>query len=329
MIISETPLRISLAGGGTDLADYYLNHEGYVVSASIDKYLYVIIKERFDDLVYVDYSKKEIVNHVNEIQHDLVREAAKLAGLEKGFEVMMLADIPSEGSGLGSSSSLTVGLLNAFYQYRGIQVTSEQLAKDACKIEIEILKRPIGKQDQYIAAFGGLRSFRFCKNDSVEVGNIKLDSEARRKLGSNLLLFFTNTTRIAGSILQEQKDNINDTIEFHHKIKELAFDSHAALEKHDLNRIGTNLKINWDMKKKLAKSITNPNIERMYELSMTGGALGGKIAGAGGGGFLLVYCERDKQDRLRESLKEYRELPFLLEKFGSKIIFNQSRYDIK
>ena len=132
MIISETPLRISLAGGGTDLADYYLNHEGYVVSASIDKYLYVIIKERFDDLVYVDYSKKEIVNHVNEIQHDLVREAAKLAGLEKGFEVMMLADIPSEGSGLGSSSSLTVGLLNAFYQYRGIQVTSEQLAKDAC-----------------------------------------------------------------------------------------------------------------------------------------------------------------------------------------------------
>ncbi len=329
MIISETPLRISLAGGGTDLADYYLGHEGYVVSASIDKYLYVIIKERFDDLIYVDYSSKEIVKHADEIQHDLVREAAKLTGLDKGFEVMMLADIPSEGSGLGSSSSLTVGLLNAFYQYRGIQVTSEQLAKEACKIEIEILKRPIGKQDQYIAAFGGLRSFRFCKDDSVEVGSINLDNEGKRKLGSNLLLFFTNTTRIAGSILDEQKKNINDTLEFHHKIKELAINSHSALEKHDLNRIGTNLKINWDMKKRLAKSITNPNIEKMYEQAMTGGAVGGKIAGAGGGGFLLVYCERDKQDRLRESLKEYRELPFLLEKFGSKIIFNQSRYDIK
>src|SRR5258706_1906118 len=169
MIISQTPLRISLAGGGTDLADYYLNHEGYVVSTAIDKYLYVIIKERFDDLIYVDYSKKEIVSSIDEIQHDLVREAAKLTALEKGFEVMMLADIPSEGSGLGSSSSLTVGLLNAFYQYRGILVTSEQLAKEACKIEIEILKRPIGKQDQYIAAYGGLRSFRFCKDENVEV----------------------------------------------------------------------------------------------------------------------------------------------------------------
>jgi D-glycero-alpha-D-manno-heptose-7-phosphate kinase len=329
MIISETPLRISLAGGGTDLAGYYLKHEGYVVSTAIDKYLYVIIKERFDNLIYVDYSKKEIVDKVNDIQHDLVREAAKLTGLENGFEVMMLADIPSEGSGLGSSSSLTVGLLNAFYQYRGIQITSEQLAKEACKIEIEILKRPIGKQDQYIAAYGGLKSFKFCKDDSVEVGEVKLDSEARRKLGSNLLLFFTNSTRIAGSILEEQKEKLEDNMEFHHKIKELAVDSHKALESHDLNKIGTNLKINWDFKKKLSSNITNTEIEKMHSLAMDGGALGAKIAGAGGGGFLLVYCERDKQDRLRKSLKKYRELPFLLEKFGSKIIFNQTRYDIK
>jgi D-glycero-alpha-D-manno-heptose-7-phosphate kinase len=329
MIISETPLRISLAGGGTDIADYYLNHEGYVVSTAIDKYLYVIIKERFDDLIYVDYSKKEIVNKIDDIQHDLVREAAKITGLEKGFEVMMLADIPSEGSGLGSSSSLTVGLLNAFYQYRGILVTSKQLAEEACKIEIEILKRPIGKQDQYIAAFGGLRSFRFCKDDSVETTNVRLDSEARRKLGSNLLLFFTSTTRQAATILQEQKDKIKDTLEFHHKIKELAFDSFEALENHELNKIGLNLKVNWEMKKNLSSNITNPEIEKMYNLAMDGGAIGGKIAGAGGGGFLLVYCERDKQDRLRNSLKQYRELPFLLEKFGSKIIFNQTRYDIK
>lgn len=329
MIISQTPLRISLAGGGTDLADYYLNHEGYVVSTAIDKYLYVIIKERFDELIYVDYSKKEIVSSIDEIQHDLVREAARMTGLEKGFEVMMLADIPSEGSGLGSSSSLTVGLLNAFYQYRGILVTSEQLAKEACKIEIEILKRPIGKQDQYIAAFGGLRCFRFCKDDKVEVTNVKLDSEARRKLGSNLLLFFTDITRQASSILQEQKDTMPGKLDFHHKIKKLAFDSLNALEKHELNKIGINLKINWDLKKHLSSNISNAEIEKMYNLALEGGATGGKIAGAGGGGFLLVYCERDKQDRLRDSLKKYRELPFLLEKFGSKIIFNQTRYDIK
>jgi D-glycero-alpha-D-manno-heptose-7-phosphate kinase len=329
MIISETPLRISLAGGGTDLSDYYLKHEGFVVSTAIDKYLYVIIKERFDDLIYIDYSSKEIVKDLNDIQHDLVREAARMTGLAKGFEVMMLADIPSEGSGLGSSSSLTVGLLNAFYQYRGIQVTSQRLAEEACKLEIEILKRPIGKQDQYIAAFGGLKSFRFKKDDFVDVTDVNLDSEARRKLGSNLLLFFTNTTRIAASILNEQKKNIGDKIEFHHKIKELAVDSLTALEKHDLNKIGKNLRINWDLKKNLAANISNPEIEKMHNLAMEGGALGAKIAGAGGGGFLLVYCERDKQDRLRESLKEYRELPFLLEKFGSKIIFNQTRYDIK
>jgi D-glycero-alpha-D-manno-heptose-7-phosphate kinase len=159
MIISETPLRISLSGGGTDLPNYYLSHEGAVVSTAIDKYLYVIVKERFDDLIYVDYSQKEIILSVDEIQHDLVREAARKTGLKKGFEVMMLADIPSEGSGLGSSSSLTVGLLNAFYQYQGILVTSEQLAAEACEIEIDILKRPIGKQDQYIAAYGGLKKF--------------------------------------------------------------------------------------------------------------------------------------------------------------------------
>lgn len=329
MIITQTPLRISLAGGGTDLAKYYLNHEGFVVSTAIDKYLYVIVKERFDDLIYVDYSKKEIVNNIDDIQHDLVREAARLTNLKNGFEVMMLADIPSEGSGLGSSSSLTVGLLNAFYLYQGILVTSRQLAEHACKIEIENLKRPIGKQDQYIAAFGGLKSIKFCKNDTVELKDIELDSEHKRRLGSNLLLFFTNTTRKASSILEEQSNRIDETLEFHHKIKELAYNAESSLHKRDINKIGEYLKINWDMKKKLAGNISNPDIDTMTEKAMSGGALGAKISGAGGGGFLLVYCERNNQDRLRESMKEYRELPFLLEKFGSRVIFNQTNYDIK
>ena len=329
MIISQTPLRISLSGGGTDLAGYYLNNEGFVVSTAIDKFIHVIVKERFDDLIYVDYSNKEIVKTVDEIQHDLVREAARITGLKKGFEVLMLADIPSEGSGLGSSSSLTVGLLNAFYQFQGKLITSEKLAEDACKIEIDILKRPIGKQDQYIAAFGGLKAFKFHKDHSVDVIDIDIESKPKRKLGSNLLLFFTNVTRKAASILDEQSKNIVNTLDFHNKLKELAFDTYDGLEKLDISRIGENLKINWELKKQLASNVTNPDINKMYDIAMNSGALGAKISGAGGGGFLLVYCERDKQDNLRKALRAYRELPFLLEKFGSKIIFDQTRYDIK
>ena len=329
MIISQTPLRISLAGGGTDLQNYYKENTGFVVSTAIDKYLYVIVKERFDDLIYVDYSSKEIVKNIDEIQHDLVREAAKITGVKNGFEVMMVADIPSEGSGLGSSSSLTVGLLNSFYQYRGIQVTSKQLAEEACKIEIDILKRPIGKQDQYIAAFGGLKAFSFNNDETVDVTDINLDSDTKRRLGSNLLLFFTNTTRTAGSILEEQSKNIKNKLEFHHKIKELAYDSMESLKKGNINKIGENLKVNWKLKKELASNVTNPEIEKMHDAAIKGGALGAKISGAGGGGFLMVYCERNNQDRLRESMKGYRELPFLLEGYGSKIIFNQTRYDIK
>ncbi|HWA07442.1 MAG TPA: GHMP kinase [Ignavibacteria bacterium] len=329
MIISQTPLRISLSGGGTDLSNYYIPHEGFVVSTAIDKYIYVIVKERFDNLIYVDYSNKEITESIGEIKHDLVREAAKLTGMTDGFEVMMFADIPSEGSGLGSSSSLTVGLLHAFYQYLGKLVTAEQLAMEACKIEIEILKRPIGKQDQYIAAYGGLKSFRFCKDETVEVTPIEIVSEAKRKLGSNLLLFFTDTTRKAATILEEQSKNILSKIEFHHKLKELAFDTLDGLNTLDINRVGENLAINWEMKKQLASNVSNSEIDKMHKLAMDGGALGAKISGAGGGGFLLVYCERDKQDNLRRSLRMYRELPFFLEKYGSKIIFDQTRYDIK
>jgi len=329
LIISQTPLRISLSGGGTDLSNYYNPNEGFVVSTAIDKYIYVIVKERFDDLIYVDYSNKEIIPSIDEIKHDLVREAAILTGMSNGFEVMMFADIPSEGSGLGSSSSLTVGLLHAFYQYLGKLVTAEQLAVEACKIEIDILKRPIGKQDQYIAAYGGLKSFRFCKDETVEVTPIEIVSEAKRKLGSNLLLFFTDTTRKAASILEEQSKNVLSKIEFHHKIKELAFDTLDGLNSLDINRVGENLKINWEMKKQLASNVSNSEIDKMHQLAMDGGALGAKISGAGGGGFLLVYCERDKQDTLRRSLRMYRELPFFLEKYGSKIIFDQTRYDIK
>ncbi len=322
MIISQTPLRISISGGGTDFYDYYSKHEGFVLSTAIDKYVYVIVKQRFDDLIYVNYTKKEIVKSFDELEHELVREAAKLCGMHAGVEITMLADIPSQGSGLGSSSSLTVGLLNAFYNYMGERVTAETLAIEASKIEIDILKKPIGKQDQYIASYGGLSTFRFNKDETVTREKIEVSNSLKRRLASNLLLFFTNITRKSISVLTEQKEKINSNIAYHHKIKDLAYEAVKAINNDEINKIGVLLSENWQLKKNLASNITNPDIEKMYNQSIMGGAIGGKIAGAGGGGFLLTYCTRDKQDVLREAMSEYREMPFMFEPFGSKIIFD-------
>lgn len=329
MIISQTPLRISLSGGGTDFQEYYSQNEGFVVSAAIDKYVFVIIKERFDDLIYVNYTKKEIVSSINEIQHELVREALNKTGLTKGIEITMLADVPSEGSGLGSSSSLTVGLLNAMYAFQGIQVSAKQLASEACQIEIEVLKKPIGKQDQYITAYGGLRWIRFNKNDSVDTELITVPNNLKRKLGANLLLFYTNITRKSSAILTEQKKNIDNKIEYHNKIKILAVDVDSKLRSGSVDDIGKILAANWDLKKNLSSNITNNEIDKMYQRAIKGGAMGGKISGAGGGGFLLVYCKRENHDNLREHMIAYREMPFMLEPHGSKIIFNYSRYELK
>ncbi len=329
MIISQTPLRISLCGGGTDFQEYYKLKEGFVVSTAIDKYVFVIIKERFDDLIYVNYTKKEIVNSVDEIQHELVREVLKKSKLDKGIEITMLADVPSEGSGLGSSSSLTVGLLNAAYHYQGIQITSEQLAQEACEIEINILKKPIGKQDQYIAAYGGLKSIKFNKDESVVTEPIELPTNLRRKLGANLLLFYTNITRSSSSVLTEQKNSISNKLAYHDSIKKLAYEANESLLNGNVDDIGRLLSENWALKKNLSSNISNTEIDKMYSTSVDAGALGGKISGAGGGGFLLVYCKREDQDKLREAMKEYREMPFMLEPHGSKIVFNYKRYDLK
>lgn len=329
MLITQTPLRISLAGGGTDLPGYYREHGGYVVSTAIDKYIYVIVNGRYDDKIYVDYSAKEIVDSVDEIQHDLVREAARVTGMTNGFEVAMMADIPSEGSGLGSSSSLTVGLLNAFYHYQGIQVDRERLACEACTIEIDILRRPIGRQDQYIAAYGGLCAFEFGAQpgtDQVQVERLPLDHHALRRVGENLTLFFTNVVRKSSSILTEQKERIGDTTALHHEIRELARETREALLSGNYDAVGEILHRNWELKKGLASGVSNPQIDAMYDAARNGGAIGGKISGAGGGGFLLCYCRMSEQDRLRTALSEYREMPFMLEPYGSKVIFHQDRY---
>ncbi len=324
MIISQTPLRISICGGGTDLKDYYALREGFVVSTTINKYAYVIIKKRFDDLIYVNYTKKEIVENLQDVQHELVREAAKKAGLVNGFEVTMLSDIPSKGSGLGSSSSFTVGLLNAFYQYNGVQVTPERLAREACEIEIDICNNPIGKQDQYIAAYGGLKSILFKTDESVVVSQLKVKEEVIRKLMSNLFLFYTNITRQAADILTEQKANIQDKLAYHDEIKVLGYQALESIEAGNIDNIGNLLAANWDRKKHLASNISNPIIDDMYQLGLGGGAIGGKVAGAGGGGFLLLYCKKNHQDELLSAMKSHREMPFMYEPYGSRIIFNHS-----
>ena len=324
MIISQTPLRVSFVGGGTDMPSYYENTPGMVISTTIDKYLFVIINERFDDKIYINYMKKEIVNDVNEIEHELVREAMKMTGVNKGVEITMLADIPSTGSGLGSSSSLTVGLLNALYNYLGKQVTAEQLACEACEIEIDILRKPIGKQDQYIAAYGGVNKFIFKGDGSVETKSLDLTRENRIRLGSNLLLHFTNITRKADSILSDQKNNTQDNLSSLNSLVDLVHKLEQEFRIENWDALGLLLKENWDIKKHLAKGITLPEIDEMIEIALSNGAIGVKIAGAGGGGFLLSYVSRNEQDKFRTSMNKYVELPFMLDPFGSRIVYNLS-----
>lgn len=350
MIISQTPLRVSLVGGGTDFEDFYSKYGGAVISATINKYIYVIVKERFDHKIGCFYNTEnftsEIVDNIVNIKHDLIRECAVYAKMTNGFDVVILSDAPADGSGLGSSSSMTVGLLNTFYTYRNTTLTQQQLAENACHVEINILKKPIGKQDQYAAAFGGLHLFTFGKPDLFKVNNvdytdqvvniqireklIDLNASVLRNLEENLLLYFTNITRKAGSILNEQKNNIDSNIE---NLKELTKLTHQLFEElvknNNIEFVGEIINKSWMIKQKFASGINNNEIENLWKLAMGNGASGGKISGAGGGGFLILYCKKANQDQLRKALKDYYEFPFMFEQSGSKIIFNQSRQRIK
>lgn len=326
MIISQTPLRISFVGGGTDLKEYWEAEEGKVLSSAIDKYVFVIIKQRFDDMIYLNYSEKVITDDVYKIPHDLIRETMIKTGVDRGVEITTLADIPSEGSGLGSSSSITVGLLNVLYAYTGEQVTAERLAREACEIEIDFLKKPIGKQDQYIAAYGGLREITFCKDGTVDINKINMSNDKKLHLGSNMLLFYTNITRKSETILTQQKKDIPEKLDVLRKLK-----SHVPVVKNILenglamNEFGCILNDAWKEKRELNNKITTDMIDFMYKRAISAGALGGKISGAGGGGFMLLYVPREKQNAVREELSEFKELPFMLETDGSKIIFNVRR----
>ena len=321
MIVVETPLRLSFLGGGTDFDDFYLTHGGAVLSTVINKCVYLVIKERFDNMIYVNYSKKEVVDRVDKLEHELVRETMRMTGVEKGVEITTLADNPSEGTGLGSSSAVTVGLLQALYAYQGQIVTAKTLGEQACQIEIDILGKPIGTQDQYIAAYGNIRFITF-SNDGVEVQKIELSSEDKRRLNDALLLFYTGMTRESSQILSEQKANINQQVDTLSEMKKLAFEAKDAITEGAFDEFGEIIHRGWELKRGLASKISNSQINEIYQTARQAGAIGGKITGAGGGGFLLLYCPNGKQDEVRRALKGLRELPFRFLADGSKVIFN-------
>jgi D-glycero-alpha-D-manno-heptose-7-phosphate kinase len=325
LIITQTPLRISLAGGGTDFAGFYEKHGGEVLSTAIDKFIYVVVKARFDRKIRVGYTKTEMVDHVDDIEHQLVRECLRLTGLTEGLEIATMADIPSEGSGLGSSSTVTVGLLHALYTYKGELVTAERLAQEACKIEIDVLGKPIGKQDQYIAAYGGIRRIKFNRDGTTDVETVNVDGDLRQRLGEAVLLFYTGITRRADSILTEQKANIQDQEESLIRMRSQVEEMKITLEAGAFQKAARLLNAGWELKKALAGKITTSEIDQLYERALEAGATGGKIAGAGGGGFLLLFCPPDRQIAVRNALSNLKELQFQLERDGSKVIFNNRR----
>src|SRR5215217_8600919 len=325
VIITQTPLRIGLVGGGTDLPTYYREHGGRVLNAAIDKYVYVLVKQRFDDDIYINYSKKEIVSSVQQIQHELVREALHMAGIRGGVEITTLADIPSAGSGLGSSSSVTVGLLHALFAYQGRQVSAEELADRACSIEIDRCHKPIGKQDQYAAAYGGVCDIHFGPGDRVFVDEMRMSPRLRRRIQDELLLFFTGITRDANTILSDQTANIGDRLAQLGQLRDLAGEAASGLREGDIDALGVALSKSWQAKRMLAAGVSTSQIDEAVEAAISAGATGAKVTGAGGGGFLLVVCPLEFQTAVRKRLTDMQELPIKLEPIGSRVVFNVHR----
>ena len=323
MIIVQTPLRVSFLGGGTDFDDFSHDNGGVVLSTTIDKCTFVFVKERFDDLIYLHYRNTETATKIDDIRHELVREAMRLAGVESGVEISTFVDV-RDGSGLGSSSSITVGLLQALHAYKGEVKDSETLAKQACQIEINNLRKPIGRQDQYIVAYGGFRLITF-NNSGVTVESVSLSPEVKRMLSERLLLFFTGRTRKSEDILTEQKANINDNLDFLKELKGLVYKGKQAISEGRLDDFGKLLHEGWLYKRRLASKVSDGGLDEMYGAALKAGALGGKICGAGGGGFLLLYCPLERRDSVRSALRGLEEIPFHLERDGSKVLFNYRR----
>lgn len=326
MVISKTPLRASFFGGGTDFRDYFENSRfgyGQVLSTALNMYVYITVSRKFDDQIRVCYSKNEIVSSVDEIKHNIIREALKIVGITKGIEIIYTADLPlaTAGVGLASSSAIAVGTLNALLAYKGVYTTPEQLARLACQLEIERLSNPIGIQDQYAVAYGGFRRYRFFANGSVGVEPVLASGDTFQRLRSSLMLFYTGLTRDSSTILGEQKSGIGKKMELLDSMVEDVEESYKSLREGDPDHWGIALDNVWNKKKQFAPSVSNSKIDEMYDCAKDAGALGGKILGAGGGGFLMLYVPEKKQKAVRQALCAYREIDFAFEAGGSQIIF--------
>jgi D-glycero-alpha-D-manno-heptose-7-phosphate kinase len=325
MIVSRTPLRMSFVGGGSDLPGYYRRHGGAVLSTSIDQYIYVNVNRKFDDGIRIAYSKTEEVAHIAEVEHRLVRATMEMLSLSSGIEITTIADIPARGTGLGSSSSFTVGLLHALRTYLGMSVDAAELGRASCEVEIDRCGEPIGKQDQFAAAFGGLNLIVFNPDDTVDVQPVTIPQATRDALSSRMLCFYTNKVRSASAILKHQ----NDQVEADHnkqralgRMVELAYVLRDELMAGNIEAFGPILHENWELKKSLSDKVSSSDIDACYTAARQAGAQGGKLLGAGAGGFLMFDAPPERHDAIAQALGELRRVNFKLSGTGSEIIFN-------
>jgi D-glycero-alpha-D-manno-heptose-7-phosphate kinase len=324
MIISRTPLRMSFVGGGSDLPAFYRLHGGAVISTAIDKYVYVNVNKKFDNGIRIAYSKTEEVSNVDQIEHRLVRAALKYLHLDGGIELTTIADIPSKGTGLGSSSSFMVGLLHVLNAFKGRYISSEQLGSDSCHIEIDICGEPIGKQDQYAAAYGGFNLIEFKSDDSVIVSPIICDRATIRELAANILVFYTGVTRSASAILRQHSEEIvSDPAKQRTMMRmvELAYVLRDELHRNNIAAFGEILHENWMLKKSIASGVSTDDIDEWYNAARSAGAAGGKILGAGAGGFLMLYAPEASHESIKSALHMLRPISMKFEPLGSRIIF--------
>ena len=326
MVISKTPLRASFFGGGTDFRGYYAHSRygyGTVLSTALDMYVYITVLKKFDDQIRVCYSQNEVVERVEEVKHNIIREALKMTGIEKGVEIIYSADLPlaTAGVGLASSSAIAVGTLNALLAYKGEYAPPERLARMACELEIERLGNPIGIQDQYAVACGGFRRYKFYADGTVSAEPVLAPVSAMERLKSSLMLFYTGLTRDSSRIMREQTDTVESKMALLDSMVEDAERAYGALYQSDPDSWGPALDAAWQKKRQYAAGVSNPTIDGMYAAARSAGAMGGKILGAGGGGFLLLYVPEEKQEAVRQALSGYRQIDFRFEPAGSQVIF--------
>jgi len=326
MIITRTPFRITLGGGGTDLPSYYSKYGGFIFAAGINKYMYIDVNRPFDELIRVKYSKSEKVKNTDEVKHDIAREAMKMLGIERAIEIVSIADLPA-GTGLGSSSCYAVGILNALHAFKRKYISLYDLAEEACKLEIDILKAPVGKQDQYMAAFGGLTILNIGKDGRVKVREAQITNSTIEDLNRNLLMFYTNISRSAYKILSEQckgareeKKNVVDNM---HYIKEIGYKILEAVESGNLTDVGLLFDKHWQYKKKISSKMSNSRFDEIYEIAKNNGALGGKICGAGGGGFFMFYVENNHGKFIKKMQElNLRPMKYRFDFEGTKVLVN-------